>query len=737
MVDVSAPPRRDPALMIDGLSVAYNTPRGWLKALDDVSLSIPHRGALGLVGESGSGKSSVVMALLGLLDAGTRVSARHVVFDGQDLLANAPALRGRRIGVVFQDTSAVLNPARTIGRQLVEPLLVHLRLTLRQARTRALELLDETGIVGPIQVMDCYPHQLSGGMKQRVAIASALATEPDLLLLDEPTTALDVTVEAQILDLLDRLRARHGMSMLLVSHNLGIVDRLCDQVSVLYAGRVAETGPAARVLDRPRHPYTKGLLAALPRPDRAPQRLSPIAGGLPDLTVADPGCNFRPRCPFAAAGCEQPQTMPATEHQARCHRVADIAALPWPSDAPAAASPAAEARRGTLPVPARLLPTASLPTGTPPTAPLPTAPPPTGTLRTGPPPTKYLATGPLVQAIGLRRRFATGGLLHRAFGRADHGILAVDDVSLAIAAGEIVGLVGESGCGKSTLGRLLLRLVPADAGTLQFDGAAIPARPGTGFRRRAQIVFQNPDTALNPRQTVAAILRRPLQRFGLAHGEASRREIGRLLELVRLSPSHADRYPHQLSGGEKQRVGIARALASQPDFLVCDEAVSALDVSVQAAVLNLLRDLRDRLGLAYLFISHDIGVITHIADRVAVMYRGVLVEQGDVRNVLHPPYHPYTELLLSSVPIIGKHRGSIPVEQSAERVDAVIDTAGCKFAARCARKLGPICDGTAPPWREVEPGHRIRCHIPLEVLRDIVPWQQSHSRERVVSVNQR
>jgi peptide/nickel transport system ATP-binding protein len=689
-------------LTVDGLSVEYNTPRGWLKALDDVSLSIPYRSVLGLVGESGSGKSSVVMALLGLLDAGTRVNARGLTFDGEDLLANAQALRGRRIGVVFQDTSAVLNPALTIGRQLVEPLLVHLRLTLLQARTRSLELLDEMGIVRPLEMMDCYPHQLSGGMKQRVAIATALATEPDLLLLDEPTTALDVTVEAQILNLLDRLRARHGLSMLLVSHNLGIVDRLCDRVSVLYAGRVAETGSAALVLDRPRHPYTKGLLAALPRPDLPTERLSPIAGGLPNLIAPDPGCNFRPRCPFAASGCEQPQTLeatvparetpPAAARQTRCHRAAEVAALPWPSGASAAALAAR-----------------------------------------GPAPAARCTTEPLLLATGLRRRFATGGLLRRALGRADHGVLAVDDVSLSIGTGEIVGLVGESGCGKSTLGRLLLRLIAADAGTVQFAGAAIPARPAADFRRRAQIVFQNPDTALNPRQTVAAILRRPLQRFDLAPGDAGAREITRLLELVRLAPSYADRYPHQLSGGEKQRVGIARALASRPDFLVCDEAVSALDVSVQAAVLNLLRDLRDELGLAYLFISHDIGVIAHIADRVAVMYRGVLVEEGAVQNVLHPPYHPYTELLLSSVPIIGKHRGGTPVERTAERVEAPADTVGCKFADRCARKLGPICDATAPPWRQVEPGHRFRCHIPPEVLRDVPPWQHSHSSDRVMN----
>jgi peptide/nickel transport system ATP-binding protein len=514
-------------------------------------------------------------------------------------------------------------------------------------------------------------------MKQRVGIAAALASEPDLLLLDEPTTALDVTIEAQILSLLDELRQRRNLAMLLVSHNLGIVDRLCDGVTVLYAGRVAETGPTAAVLQRPRHPYTKGLLAALPRPDRPHAgRLAPIPGGLPDLSAPEPGCNFRPRCAFAAPGCDDPQMLHGQDHRASCHRTTAIADLAWPADVP---------------------PQRAVPVG---------------------------VAAPLIEADDLSMRFDVGGWLARLRGRGG-GVLAVDHVSLAIRTGQVVGLVGESGCGKSTLGRLLLRLLPALTGTLRFAGAAVGPRPDAAFRRRAQVVFQNPDTSLNPRHTVDIILRRAVRWFTTVRGTAAETaEVDRLLDLVHLPRPYASRYPHQLSGGEKQRVGIARALASRPDFLVCDEAVSALDVSVQAAILNLLRDLRDELGVAYLFISHDIGVIAHIADRVAVMYHGTIVEEGPVSDVLRPPYHPYTELLLSSVPLIGRPKGSPTARPIARSGPA---TGGCKFANRCARRVGPICDSVAPPWQEAGAGHGILCHIPLPQLAAAPHWLSRRS----------
>jgi peptide/nickel transport system ATP-binding protein len=667
----------EPVLELEDLSVSYPTRRGWLQALDKVSLVIPRGRAMGLVGESGSGKSTVVLAILGLLGEAVRVEAGRAKFLGADILRQAKKLRGKRIGAVFQDPSATLNPALTIGLQVAEPMLVHLGLTRTQAFARATALVSEMGIPRAPQVMRAYPHQLSGGMKQRVMIAAALAPEPELLLLDEPTTALDVTVEAQILDLLEGLRSKRGLSMLLVSHNLGIVERICDRVTVLYAGRTVESGPTGEVLARPRHPYARGLLAALPRIGQGQsERLVSIPGELPDLIEEDPGCNFRPRCAFAAAGCDKPQLLTATEGRAvRCHLAEKVI------DLPLAATLAS--------TPAR----------------------------------KSHSEATLLEAEHLSRAFGAGSWLADLPFLAKHlrlrparAVQAVDDVSLIIRPGEVLGLVGESGSGKSTLGLLLLRLLGADDGRLAFDGAPVAAQPGAAFRRRAQIVFQNPDTSLNPRQIVDAILRRPLQRFGLARGSAADREVERLLQIVRLPGAYRGRYPHQLSGGEKQRVGIARALATRPDFLVCDEAVSALDVSVQAVVLNLLSDLRDELGIAYLFITHDIGVVAHIADRVAVMYRGGVVEEGPVSSVLHPPYHPYTEALLSAVPILGARN------RDAARVRLLGDPgsepagAGCRFAARCPRKLGAICDTVAPPWLEAGEKHRIACHIPLAEL---------------------
>jgi peptide/nickel transport system ATP-binding protein len=656
-------------LQIDGLDVRYTTAHGTVHALDDVTFDIAAGGALGLVGESGSGKSTVALALLDLLGPEAKLSARKFNFEGEDLLDPGPAhrqrLRGDRIAMVFQDPSQALNPAVPVGRQIAEPLVRHRGLSRAAALERAVELLAEVGLSQPREIARAYPHQLSGGMKQRALIAAALGCQPRLLVLDEPTTALDVTIEAQILDMLEDLRSRLGIALLFVSHNLGVVKRLCDEVAVLYAGRLVEHAPASALFADPRHPYTRGLLGSLPHPGGRRARLMPIPGEFPDLTKAVSGCIFAPRCSDAEARCAAPQlAIDLGGRTARC----------W---------------RATAPLTSTVVPLPQQPVDEP------------------------VGGAPLLHAASISKVFRLGG----AFARNKARVNAVDHVSLDIMPREVLGLVGESGCGKSTLGRCLLRLVEPERGAaVELLGSDLLTARGVKLRqlrKDAQLVFQNPDSSLNPRKTVRQIVRRSLVLHGIAHGKAADRRVDELLSLVRLPTPYADRYPHQLSGGEKQRVSIARALATEPKLIVLDEATSALDVSVQAAILNLLGDLRDELGLAYLLISHDLAVIAHLADRVAVMYRGAIVEMGPTERVLRPPYHPYTEALLSAVPTLDEIGPSDRIRLAGSLVGDA--PAGCRFNDRCPRSLGPLC-ATQPPVATTGTNHTIHCHIPIDAL---------------------
>jgi oligopeptide/dipeptide ABC transporter ATP-binding protein len=681
-----------PALLsVNDLTVAYETRKGRLKALDDISFSVFSGEALALVGESGSGKSTIALAAMGLLGPEATMSGR-ISFEDRDLANLKPEerreIRGRDISVVFQDPFTSLNPGLRIGLQVAEPLIEHLRLSREQAVKRAVAALNEVGLPHPERLVNVYPHQLSGGMQQRVLIATALVCDPRLVVLDEPTTALDVTVEARILDLLDNIRRARQIGMLFITHNLGVVNRIADRVCVIYAGRIVEIGPKDDVLRAPAHPYTKGLLASLPRltaRDRQ-QRLAPIGGRFPDLTALPPGCVFAPRCPFAETKCHEPQALQpvGNGHSARCWKADKLRPVGWPvPQAPNAAASRAVAKQSDLA--ARDLTK------------------------------KYVLGG--YGTLGWTRRF---GLPWPAIERPI--LRAVDGVSFTIPAGEVLGLVGESGSGKSTLARLAIRLIEPDGGEIIFNGQSVGKLRGKAlksFRRAVQMVFQNPDSSLNPRRTVGKAIARAVKLHTGVPDRDRRSHVEDLMDRVGLPRSYYDRYPHQLSGGEKQRIGIARALATNPVLVVCDEPVSALDVSVQATVLNLLSDLRDQFALSYLFISHDLSVVAHLADRIAVMYAGKIVESGVTTAVLEPPYHPYTEALLAAIPLpdpalANRHRAVLKSDVTNARAES-----GCPFHPRCTRKLGEICETVTPPTIEAAPEHHIVCHISLKDLEKV------------------
>ncbi|MEX3930806.1 dipeptide ABC transporter ATP-binding protein [Paraburkholderia phymatum] len=686
--DVSKSDQSD-ALTIVGLTVTYRTRGREREVLQDVSFRIRRGESYGLVGESGCGKSTVAMATLRYLPRNGRVKAGRISIAGKEVHSlDAAALREMRanaISMVYQDPSRALNPSLTIARQVSEAFEAS-GASYDQALTRTAEMLRKVRIAEPERVMDSYPHQLSGGMQQRVVIAMALASQPALLILDEPTTGLDATVEAEVLDLVAQLREEFGTAVLFISHNLAVIGRMCERVGVLYAGKLVEEGATQDVFARPRHPYTVGLLRCLPTSGRSKDtdRLDTIAGSLPQLGSVTQGCIYAERCRLADDRCRREAPPPYRvrsqngDQMSRCHYHERAIELPRVT-ALHASNDAADNARGARDHSA------------------------------------------VLRAENVSKTFHVPGATLRA----------VDDVSLELAKGETLGLVGESGSGKTTLAKLLLGLVSPDAGSvIELDGARLPPRVtnrNDDQVKSLQIVFQNPDSALNRAHSVKRLIGRALSRLSSLHGPARDERLASLTQAVRLPDRYLTSRTRQLSGGLKQRVAIARAFAGDPRIVVCDEPTSALDVSVQAAILNLLADLQRDRGVSYVFISHDLHVVRYLSDRIAVLYVGRLLEIGPADAVFGGPHHPYTEALLSSVPTLDAH-GNEPDETrdntrtqrirlSGELPSPASPPSGCVFHTRCPRKLGAICEQQDPPFTDAGDGHRIRCHIPVDELR--------------------
>ena len=662
-------------LEVTDLAISIPTENGLIEAVRGISLAIAPGETVGIVGESGSGKTMLALSLLGLLPRRAQVTG-SVRLDGEELLQASEAhwrqVRGNRVAMVFQDPMTALNPMYSVGWQVAECLRLHQHDKNADAHKRAVELLDAVGLPEPATIARRFPHELSGGMRQRVVIAMAIANEPELLIADEPTTALDVTVQAQILDLLKSIQRETHAAMIMISHDLGVVAGIADRVLVMYAGKAVEVGGVDAVFAQPRMPYTAGLLASLPSLEHRKGRLTAIRGLPPSGIGYGAGCAFVPRCPIAADVCRtEPALVPVgPSHVAACHFAVDGA-----GPRPAAGQPAAPDATAD---PAG----AGEPDGT---------------------------SEPVLVVTDLVKHFHVRGASFRSVAT----VQAVSGVSLELRAGRCLALVGESGCGKSTLARMLLRLEEPTAGSIRLNGRELVGmseedlRP---IRPQIQMVFQDPYSSLNPRLSVSEIVGEPL----LVHKIAGRPErVRALLQSVGLDPASGVRFPSEFSGGQRQRIGIARALALEPNTMVLDEPVSALDVSIRASVLNLLRDLQRNRNMAYLFIAHDLAVVRQVADEVAVMYLGLIVERGPADAIYARPAHPYTRALMSAVPIPDPER-----ERSRQRIllrgevpDPANPPSGCRFRTRCW-KADARCAAEVPPLLQIETGRHVACHYP-------------------------
>ena len=684
-----------PALLqATGLSVTFPTRDGDVGAVRDLSFTLERGETIGIVGESGSGKSTVALGVLGLLPKYARVTGsvrlmgRELVGLREDEMAK---IRSSTIAYIPQDPLTSLNPAFTVGYQVAETMWTRGSATKEEARRRAIELLEIVGIPKAADRADDYPHQFSGGMRQRVVIAIAMANDPDVMIADEPTTALDVTIQAQVLEALRAAKNETQASLILITHDLGVVAGMADRVMVMYAGKPVETASADAIFYESRMPYTLGLLGSLPRLDaKNPGPLRPIPGSPPSLLNLPSACPFAPRCPIAYQRCltEEPALIGVgPDHATACHRSAEITPGDTALFAPSWADTESEGYDAAL-VSTEVSADGD---GTQPAA----------------------ANGALIEVHDLVKHFPIRGgrLIRHQIAEAQ----AVSGVSFDLLEGETLGLVGESGCGKTTTARTVLQLLPATSGSVRYQGTELTGqsrRQLRPMRQYLQVVFQDPYASLDPRMPVGEIVAEPLRVHGRWDRKTGPERVDRLFQLVGLNPEHRNRFPHEFSGGQRQRVGVARALALDPKVLVLDEPVSALDVSIQAGVVNLLEELQDRLGLAYLFIAHDLSVVRHICDRVAVMYLGKIVEIGTDAQVYETPSHPYTQALLSAVPVpdpvIERQRRRILL--TGEVPSAIMPPSGCRFRTRCW-KAQEICAEEEPALTERGQGHPVACHF--------------------------
>jgi len=685
---------RTPVLSVENLAVAYKVRGGEIEAVQDVSFAV-HRGeSQGIVGESGCGKSTVAWAIVNFLGANGYVKRGSIKFQGQELVGKEGEelrrLRGDQIAMVYQDPMQALNPSMRLGDQMKEVLTVHRGLPDKEAHDKCVDMLERVYMPDAANVMNRYPHQISGGQQQRVVIGMALLNNPALLIMDEPTTALDVTVEAAVLDLIAELRRDFDTAIMYISHNLGVVARVCTKVGVMYAGEMVERATVENIYENPQHPYTQGLMRCVPKlgADKASSILYPIRGRVPPPNNRPAGCIYAPRCDYARERCRQEhpklRKIEGTNIYARCLFSEEIEPEKWtpPEDM-------------TLPM-----------------------------VGDGGKPAE-----PILKLENLRKYYEVPGDSLKdvlGFGEPRH-VKAVEGATFEVPKSKTLGVVGESGCGKSTLIKTIIGLESSTGGDAEFMGFDITDdidERDEQLIQELQMVFQNPDSTMNPSYTVGQQIGRPMERFGTVPKNQIRDEVVRLLRAMRLGEVYYDRLPRQLSGGEKQRVGIARALASHPDLVLCDEPVSALDVSVQAAILNLLLEVQQEFGTTMIFIAHDLSVVRFFSDYVAVMYLGQIMELGPAEAIYQPPYHPYTEALLSAVPIPDPSAKQKHIRLEGSVPSAMAPPQGCRFNTRCPRRhLLPdpdICL-TEPPWKEVGDEHRVFCHHSLETLSSFEP----------------